>query len=309
MMKLAIKKNIDLREVWKHEALDFTEWLSKEENLARLSETVGIKIEFLEKQHQTGSFYADILAIRPDTNQKIIIENQLSIIDHDHLGKVITYAAGCEAEIIIWVVKDIKDEHKQAVDWLNEHSDDSINIIVVKVEVIQIADSPYAPVFSILARPNEWKRIVSRSVAPSTKTQMKRLDFWTALNDFLASKKSQIKPQKPNSNHWNNVSIGTSTAYLAFRALFQDKKITCDFYIPDDKELYNKLLDNKVEIEKAVGNKLIWQECEKNCLISIEKGSIDLNDGTTWNDCFDWLEHYSILFKRVFKKYVPKIRL
>lgn len=132
-MKLGkLEKVKDLRSVWPHEANDFTKWLAKEENLAILSDEIGIDIELMSIEAKTGAFSADILAVESNTDNKIIIENQLEATDHDHLGKVITYASGHDAKIVIWIVKDVREEHRQAVDWLNDYTDEE-NIFLCKL--------------------------------------------------------------------------------------------------------------------------------------------------------------------------------
>lgn len=104
-------KKVNLREAWKHEALDFTRWLAQEGNLALLSDEIGIDINLIQTEASVGSFNVDILA--EDSNgRKIVIENQLEATNHDHLGKIITYASGYNAEIVIWIVKDVRNEHK-----------------------------------------------------------------------------------------------------------------------------------------------------------------------------------------------------
>jgi hypothetical protein len=118
-MALSKLKKVNLREEWKHEATDFTNWLAKDENLLLLSEEIGIDISLVQTEASVGQFSVDILAEESNTNRKIVIENQLETTDHDHLGKIITYASGFDAEIVIWIVKGVRDEHKQAVDWLS----------------------------------------------------------------------------------------------------------------------------------------------------------------------------------------------
>ena len=118
-----LEKVKDLRKVWKHEALDFTKWLAEEENLELLGREVGIDMELIGTEVRTGSFPTDILALDSNTEDKIIIENQLGTTDHNHLGKVITYASGHDAKTIIWLVRKVREEHRRAVDWLNDHTD------------------------------------------------------------------------------------------------------------------------------------------------------------------------------------------
>ena len=125
-MQLRALEKVDLRTVWKHEASDFTNWLAQDENLSLLSDEIGIDISLIQTEASVGKFNVDILAEEENTGRKIVIENQLESTNHDHLGKIITYASGFDAEIVIWIVKDVRDEHKQAIDWLNEHTDDKI---------------------------------------------------------------------------------------------------------------------------------------------------------------------------------------
>ena len=139
-MQLSKIKRVDLRKVWKNEALDFTTWLAESENLELLSEE--IEISLIQTEAGVGKFEVDILAEENNTGRKIVIENQLDSTDHDHLGEIITYASGFDAEIVIWIVQNVRDEHKQAIDWLNEHTDQKVNIFAIQMEVWQIAESP-----------------------------------------------------------------------------------------------------------------------------------------------------------------------
>ncbi|MBU1121650.1 MAG: DUF4268 domain-containing protein, partial [Candidatus Omnitrophica bacterium] len=157
-MTLSKLKKVALRNVWKNEAKDFTNWLAEEENLSLLSDEIGIDIKLIKTEAIVGSFNVDILAEEENTGKKIIIENQLEITNHDHLGKIITYASGYDADIIIWLIKDVRDEHKQAIDWLNEHTDEKLNFFIIKIELWQIGDSPVAPKFQIISKPNDWAK-------------------------------------------------------------------------------------------------------------------------------------------------------
>jgi len=165
-MKLGILKKVDsLRSIWDHEAISFTRWLGKPENIQILSDEVGINIKVLQIEASVGNFSVDILAEEVETGKKIVIENQLERTNHDHLGKIITYAAGHEAEIIIWIVKDFRDEHKQALDWLNEHTDDKINFFGINIELWQIDDSALAPRFNLISEPNKWTKALRVATA------------------------------------------------------------------------------------------------------------------------------------------------
>lgn len=155
MIELGTLKEIkDLREVWPHEAHDFTPWLAK--NIDVLSETVGIDILIDETESSVGDFNVDIFATDADTGKKVIIENQLEETDHDHLGKLITYASGKSADLVIWLVRKARPEHRAAIEWLNNHTDERIGFILCEIKLFKIGDSEPAPKFEIIEQPNDW---------------------------------------------------------------------------------------------------------------------------------------------------------
>lgn len=155
-----MKKIKDLRSVWKNEPKNFSKWLSEEENLNLLGNEIGVDITLDQLESRVGDFSVDILATEVDTNKKIIIENQLEDTNHDHLGKIITYASGKNAEIIIWIVKRAREEHRKAIEWLNDNIDAKISFFLVEIELWQIDNSPLAPHFNVIERPNDWAKNV-----------------------------------------------------------------------------------------------------------------------------------------------------
>lgn len=143
-------KKVELRDVWPHEALDFTKWLSEEPNLAMLSSAIAIELELIETESSVGSFNLDIYAQESGMGRKVIVEDQLEDTNHDHLGKVITYAAGKGAEVVVWVVARARDEHRQAIEWLNQHTDNDFGFFLVEIELWSIGDSLPAPRFNVV---------------------------------------------------------------------------------------------------------------------------------------------------------------
>ncbi len=173
-------KFTDLRSVWPHEANDFTKWLALEENLALLGDTIGIDLELEERESSVGSFSVDIFAKEVGSDRKVIIENQLEDTNHDHLGKLITYASGKDAEVIVWVVKRARDEHRQAIEWLNQHTDNNLGFFLLEIELWQIGDSEKAPRFNIVEKPNEWTKTM-KSIDGLSNIALLKLDFWLSL--------------------------------------------------------------------------------------------------------------------------------
>ena len=309
-MKLAKLRRVDLRKVWQHEASDFTKWLANKENLSLLSDEIGIEISLIQTEAKVGKFHVDILAEEENTGRKIVIENQLEPTDHDHLGKLITYAAGFDADIIIWIVRDVRDEHKQAIDWLNEHTDEQANFFAIKMEVWQIGDSPYAPKFQIISQPNDWAKAIKSgsSEIGLSDTKIMQLEFWTDFRKYGQEKGAKLRFRKPYPQHWYDLSIGSSRAHLALICGTQNNQLRCELYIPDDKELYKSLETYKSEIENELEYPLEWMLLEGKKASRIRTiTNADISISEKWEEYFDWLITASENFQRVFLKYINKI--
>ena len=306
-MSLGKLKKIELREGWKHEANDFTKWLAQEENLRLLSDEIGFDVKLIQTEAKVGSFNVDILAEEETTGHKIIIENQLEITDHDHLGKIITYASGYDARIIVWVVKDVREEHRQAIDWLNENTNEEIGFYLLRIELWQIADSPFAPKFEIISKPNDWAKAVKSSAESSelTETKIKQLQFWDAFKNFAKKNNTKLRFQKSYPQHWTNVSIGNSDSHISLTINSRDGLFGCEMYIPNNKDLFQHFLENRDKIESDLGEKLEWMELpeKKASRIKISIAG-DFENESQWEKYFEWLKNEAEKFLLVFPKYI-----
>ena len=300
-------KKVELREAWKHEASHFTQWLAEEENLALLGDEIGFEIKLIQTEAKVGSFNVDILAEEENTGKKIIIENQLEITNHDHLGKVITYASGYDARIIVWVVKDVREEHRQAIDWLNEHTDEDIEFYLLRIELWQIADSPYAPKFEIISKPNDWTKAVRSSTDSGelTDTKLKQLEFWTEFKEYAKRQQTKLRMQKSYPQHWTNISIGNSYAHISLTINSRDGAFGVELYIPDNKELYAKLLEAKDQIEAEFGESMEWMElpAKKASRVRLLTPA-SFEDQGKWENYFEWLLTKAEKMQQVFPKYI-----
>ena len=300
-------KKVELREAWKHEATNFTQWLAQDENLTLLGDEIGFDIKLLQTEAAVGSFSVDILAEEENTGRKIIIENQLEVTNHDHLGKIITYASGYDAQIIVWVVKDAREEHRQAVDWLNEHTDENTEFYLVQIELWQIENSLYAPKFEIVSKPNDWTKAVRNSTDTSelTDTKVRQLEFWTQFKEYAKKRQTKLRLQKCYPQHWTSISIGSSDAHISLTINSRGGVFGTELYVPGNKELYQKIYAHKDEIENELSEKLEWMELpEKKAsrIKAVTLGSFD--DQTKWDDAFEWLLNEAEKFQRVFPKYL-----
>lgn len=248
-------RKVELRNVWPHEALDFTKWLSEEPNLAMLSTAIGIELELIETESSVGSFNVDIYAQESGAGRKVIVENQLEDTNHDHLGKVITYAAGKGAEVVVWVVARARDEHRQAIEWLNQHTDNDFGFFLVEIELWSIGDSLPAPRFNVVEQPNEWTKAIKLSEGLSD-TERVKLSYWTKYREVAQGSPEFLKafsPQKPSKDHWTTLRCGTSAYHIALLIDTQHGRIGIEFYVPDGKEIGRKAIENAACFEKRLG--------------------------------------------------------
>ncbi|MBU1037152.1 DUF4268 domain-containing protein [Patescibacteria group bacterium] len=301
---------VDLRKAWKNEEYDFSAWLSEEVNLALLSEEIGIDIRLMKKEAEVGKYSLDILAEEEATGRKIVIENQLETTNHDHLGKIITYAAGYDADIIIWIFREIREEHRQAIDWLNENTNEDVAFFAVKLELWQIDNSVPAPKFQIISSPNEWAKILKQGGNKDelTDTKLKQLDFWTKLKTYAQEQKSPIKFQTPRPQHWYDVSIGFSEAHILLTVNTRDNFISCGLYVSNDKKLYTDLKDKEIFIEKELNVKLEWRDRDVASLIIDKKDGFDIQDEQNMQEYFNWLIERTLAFSKVFGKLIKEYK-
>lgn len=308
MISLGQLKEIkDLREVWPHEALDFTPWLAEESNLALLADAIGLDITVDETESKVGDFNVDIYASETGTERKIIIENQLEDTNHDHLGKLITYASGKGADIVVWIVKRAREEHRAAIEWLNNHTDENISFFLIEIKLYKIGDSAPAVKFEVIEKPNNWAKEIKKHTFSDPARQF-RLEYWTAFNEYAFAKPvfaKNFKRRKPGTDHWMSLSLGSSAYHLDILTLKKRNAVSVEFYISDDKSIYHKLLPHREEIEADIGFDLDWRELpdKKASRIIIEK-PVNLDEYNEWNSQFDWIIDMCVRFKKAFKKFV-----
>lgn len=297
----------DLRTIWPHEAQDFTPWLAKEENIEILSDAIGIDISINETESSVGDFSLDVLASEVGTDKKIIIENQLEDTNHDHLGKLITYASGKSANIIIWLVKHAREEHKAAIEWLNNHTDDEIGFFLCEIKLYRIGNSDPAVKFEVVEKPNNWQKIAKKNSSANS-TEQQRFAYWVAFQKYAFQNKEFSKNfsrRTPSLDKWMDYFIGSSKYNISISQLQSRDEIYVEFYIKNDKELYNTLFENKETIEEETGFNFEWKKLpERKASRIIVTRHADLKDNTQWNEQFEWLMDAMLKIKKVFKKYI-----
>jgi len=167
MQELGRISEVEVREVWRYEAQNFTTWLSKPENLELLGASLGLELEFVGREVPVGPYWLDILAQERGSGRYVAIENQLEWADHGHLGQLLTYAAGRQAQVLIWVAPRFTDQHREAINWLNQWTQREIECYAVQVHAVQVDDSRPAPEFVPVAVPRNWTAANPRLTIPS----------------------------------------------------------------------------------------------------------------------------------------------
>lgn len=308
MKALGVLEEIkDLRTVWPHEALDFTPWLSQDDNINLLADAVGLEITVDETESSVGDFNVDIYASETGTDRKIIIENQLEDTNHDHLGKLITYASGKSADVVIWVVKHAREEHKAAIEWLNNHTDDKIGFFLCEIKLYKIGVSEPAVKFEVIEKPNDWTKEVKKNESING-TQQQRYAYWVAFEDFAfqnAQFAKNFNRRKPSTDHWMNFSVGSSACHIAVSQIQKRDELVVELYINENKELFRSLLQHKDDIEAIAGFSFDWRELpEKKASRIVVQKSTALSNQSKWSEQFEWLIDVMLKMKSGFKKYL-----
>jgi hypothetical protein len=300
---------VPLREIWVHEALTFTKWLSEEENLALLGDELDIDVSLVQAEASIGKFNVDILAEETTSGKKIVIENQLEQTNHDHLGKLITYASGVDATYVVWVVASERDEHKRAIDWLNEHTDEDVSFFLVRVELWQIGDSPAAPKFVIVSQPNDWAKAAKRSTDTEghvTEVKLRQLEFWEGFREFGQSHGTDLGLRKAQPHHWYDIATGSTKWHISLTVNSMTDQMTCQVYIGGDKSLFKSFEAHKKEIEEKLGLPLEWMElAEKKASRIRLSAPCELAREKEWPRYFAWLLSTAENFRTVFSGIKP----
>ena len=307
-LKLGKLEEVDIRELWKHEQYDFSEWLSKEENIEMLSDEIGLTLTEINKEVFVGSYRCDLVAKDETTGIKVIIENQLEATNHDHLGKIITYASGLDANVVIWIVKEAREEHRSAVEWLNNKTTKDISFFLIEIHAYKIGDSLPAPKFVIVEKPNDFVKTANTSVDSGElcKAQAERLNFWNRFNDVLLSRNKPFNVRKATTDHWYDVALGTSEAKISITLVNKTNRIGIEIYINDNKELFDKLHSLSEEIQNELGFSMDWQRLDnkKASRIIYYIGGLDFDNHENYDELINEVMDKVIAIRDVFRNHL-----
>jgi len=317
-----LERVANLRSQWQDEARDFTPWLAEQENLSLLAETLGYGVDGFDleaTEFSVGAFRADILC--KDNNSadgaRVLIENQFGTSDHDHLGKLITYASGLKANTIILIGEKIREEHRAALDWLNEISADDHRFFAVTVELWRIGASPLAPRFNVVVKPNDWVRAVEKRAASSARsdlgpTKTFNLEFWSTFIPYFGEAQSVIRPVSPQPSMWISHGIGKTNVGLNAVVVAQSNSLRVELYFsgPTAKQYFAEISQEKYEIEQECGLELEWinEDQKREAKVSISKVFDDVTAQESWRAQHEWLAEKMVAFHGVFHRRVRRLQ-
>ena len=307
-MNIGKLKEVDIRNLWKHEQYDFSEWLSQSENIKLLDDVLGLTLTDITKEAYVGSYRCDIFAKDESSGIKVIIENQLEASNHDHLGKIITYASGLDAEVIVWIVKQAKEEHRSAIEWLNNNTNSNINFFLIELHAYTIENSIPAPFFEVIEKPNEFIKnsMINGEQDNLNKSQSERLEFWNRFNEILIDRGKPFNVRKATTDHWYDVALGTSEAHVSINLVNKESVVCIDLYINDNKELFDSLYSKKDIIENDLGFKLIWDRLDngKASRIKYNIKGLNYDNHSNYDELMNKVIDTAVKMRDTFKKYI-----
>lgn len=285
-MKLGKLKEIDIRKVWAHEQYDFSRWLANEDNIQELGDVLGLSLTDIETEKPVGNYRCDILCKDETTGKLVLIENQLEPTNHDHLGKIITYASGLDAAVIVWVVAEARSEHASAIQWLNAHTDEGVAFFLLEIHAFVIGDSAPAPKFTIIEKPNDFVKTVKTLAASGDESDTKAqyLEFWTQFNEVLEARGKPFKKRTPPTVYSYRIPLGSSHYRIDIELQKKRKFIDTCLWIHKRKDLFDEAYAHKDEIEAALGFSLHWYRLDqaKACAISAHIPGFDFEDKSNY---------------------------
>jgi hypothetical protein len=300
---------VEVVECWPDEARDFTPWLA-EEGLAMLGEALNLELEVEGTEVPVGRFSADIVARDTAGNSRVVIENQYGRSDHDHLGKAMTYAAVLDARTVVWVAPRFTEEHRKAIEWLNEHTDDNLELYALELRAFRIGGSEPAPQFEVVAGPNETVRDASTAIeaAASSERRQAQHDFWKAVSANLKEAGRIGSLRAPRPRYWYDVALGRTNVWLSLFADTWGKRVGVRVVLaaPVAAAALPQLEAQKVAIEREVGMPLVWNpHPEKAVKTIVGERAGDILEGAERSELVEWI---SRLAEKMREAFAPRVR-
>lgn len=263
MANLGRLEEVDVRVAWSHEAHEFTPWLLEEQD--HLAEVLGIDLELEAAEHRVGDFALDLIGRDLTHDAVLIVENQLEATDHSHLGQILTYASGTDASTIVWLARTFRPEHRQALDWLNEQTHPDVRFFGIEIRVVKIGDSPPAPLFSLVAEPNDWQKQVRAATRATGGTRGALYEaFWTKYLDRVRLVHPEwTRARRPSNQNWMDF-VSPIKGTRINPSFANGQRLRHELYIDTgdgarNLDMYEAFLGQRDQFEAAYGRPLNFE--------------------------------------------------
>lgn len=308
-MKLVDQKQISLKKMWPKEAQNFTPWLA--DHLDVLGDKIGMDLEKIGTEVDVGPYSADILAKDITTNTFVVIENQYEKTNHDHLGKLITYSSVLDAKTIVWIAEVFTDEHKKALDWLNDLTPNDVSFYGIQLELWEVGQDSASLHLNVVSSPSKNAKIIKQGTSGPTESAKQQLEYWTKFRDKLKATKKIPSLHTPRPQYWFDVALGKSGVHISNTCNIQKNIVRVRVYIENKTapNAYNYLVSKKDEIEKQLGFQMLWDPNPNasDKTITLEHKT-DLEDEVKTEESLNWMVEYTIKVWSVFSKVIKAMK-
>lgn len=311
LKELGELRSVNIRDVWALEPQHFSTWLA--DNLPKLGRAIGIELELRQREVAVGPFSVDILAHDVDRDRVVIIENQLGRTDHDHLGKLITYAAGLKAQVIVWISPEFREEHRAALDWLNENTDETREFFAIQIEALQIDDSRPAANFKVVAFPNDWQKLTNAVAQRGGDASARRAFFLEYFSELSSNARAAGFPRAQTASGQFELVIDRLPAGSYLAAAFSRDTLPFGLYIArndaaENRRIYEALLADSSQIESEIGINLQWDFIEGRVRQQIWTSiRVDRQDSGQLDSSRKWVLDVAKKFKTTFEPRLIRI--
>ena len=299
-------ERVDIRMVWKHEAADFTPWLASAEGLEMLSAAIELDLETLETERPIGRFSADLICGVPETDKVVLVENQFGTTDHDHLGKMLTYAAALDEVVaVVWIAETFHDEHRAALDWLNQITPQTVSFVGLEIEAWTIGGSPPAPKLNVVSQPNDWSRPEATGLSD---LQQLRLEFWNAFKKYLEDQGGAVVAHKPGAENWTTFRSGIPGMSLlsSVKPGYLDAEL---YSYGGHKQLFAELEKRAGDVQPQIGSPLMFRnDLNKKYSCAWVQREADLADRIRWPEYMSWLASRLAELKTAFAPVIIEVQ-
>ncbi|PKN77213.1 MAG: hypothetical protein CVU52_01480 [Deltaproteobacteria bacterium HGW-Deltaproteobacteria-10] len=314
MSKMMIGKRVpvdNLRTLWAKEP-EFSDWLASAEGIELLAQDLEIQIENPIREAKGTNFPCDIVAnMLGEEKHVVVIENQFGRTNHEHLAKLLTYAAVQKAMTGIWIAEEVADDHRQVIDWLNENTPDTVAFFLAELKAYTISGSTAAPQLDVICRPNVMmKRKISGFSESDQKRRTWRQNFWEDIHQRMKKINPPFRLQKPSGDHWSSISIGRAGFNIAMLLTPKNQSIAVEVYVQPEwkKEAFKQLQAEADAIHSELGRKLDWRampDKQSARILLVEK--LDPGQESNHNAVCDWFTEWTPKIYLAFKERIKAL--